>query len=133
MKKKKGYVIADIGVPLLTLVFVGIVIVAFSIFTRENKRINDLDRLGREYILRMESNGYLNDTNKNSLIQELKSMGASNISIQGSMSEVKYGDKINLAISCDVGIETIKMNGLKVTRSIENTTYSDTWSSTSKH
>ena len=133
MKKKKGYIIADIGIPLLTLVFVGIVIISFSIFTKESKRINDLDRLGREYILRMESNGYLSDTNRNTLTQELQAIGANNISIQGTMTPVPYASKINLSISCNFNVEKIKMDGLKVSRGIEKITYSDTWSSTSKH
>lgn len=133
MKKKNGYVIADLGIPLLTLVFVGIAIVSFSIYTTENKRINDLDRLGREYILRMESNGYLDDANKNTLMQELQAIGANNISIQGTMSEAPYGSKINLSISCNVDVETVKMDGLNVSREKEPIPYSDTWSSTSKH
>ena len=54
----------------------------------------------REYMLIMETEGYLPASDQTALIAELESYGLYNISLSGTtMREVNYGDRIYLKIS----------------------------------
>lgn len=54
----------------------------------------------REYMLIMETEGYLPASDQTALIAELESYGLYNISLSGTtMREVNYGDQIYLKIS----------------------------------
>ena len=54
----------------------------------------------REYMLIMETEGYLPAADQTALIAELESYGLYNISLSGTtMREVNYGDRIYLKIS----------------------------------
>ncbi len=54
----------------------------------------------REYMLIMETEGYLPAVDQTALIAELESYGLYNISLSGTtMREVNYGDRIYLKIS----------------------------------
>lgn len=54
----------------------------------------------REYMLIMETEGYLPTEDQTALIAELESYGLYNISLSGTtMREVNYGDRIYLKIS----------------------------------
>ena len=93
-----------------------------------------IDRMGRKYILQMETDGYLTAGNKNKLISSLESIGVKNISLAGTtMQNVAYGSEIDLMISCDVEVENITMEGFKIKKKIDTVRYSDTWSSTAKN
>lgn len=57
-------------------------------------------QIAREYMLLMETEGYLNSTDEANLIDELENAGLSNISLEGTtLSEVNYGDRIYLVIN----------------------------------
>lgn len=57
-------------------------------------------QVAREYILIMETEGYLSAADQVSLQAELESYGLYNISLSGTTtSEVNYGDRIYLCIS----------------------------------
>ncbi len=57
-------------------------------------------QVAREYILIMETEGYLSAADQASLQAELESYGLYNISLSGTTtSEVNYGDRIYLCIS----------------------------------
>jgi len=133
-RKSKGDVVTDLAIPLITLIIIGVLLVATLSFVKENKRLDDMDRIGRQYMLHMESDGYLTDANKQSLISKLESIGAKSISLSGTTtSSVEYGNEINLMISCDIEIDTINMKGFTVDRQKETVNYSDTWTSTAKN
>jgi len=53
----------------------------------------------REYILAMEVDGYLKDTNKTALIRKLSDLGVTDISFEDTtMSQADYGDRIVLHV-----------------------------------
>lgn len=57
-------------------------------------------QVAREYILIMETEGYLSAADQGALQAELESYGLYNISLSGTTtSEVNYGDRIYLGIS----------------------------------
>lgn len=132
--KKMGDIVTSFTMPLLTMVFISILLFIFLNATKQDKIADDLDRMGRKYMLHMETDGYLTAENKNELIRGLESIGVRNISLAGTtMQSVEYGSEINLMISCDVEIENITMEGFKIKKKIDSVRYSDTWSSTAKN
>ncbi len=132
--KKMGDIVTSFTMPLLTIVFVSILLFMFLNTTKQDKIADDLDRMGRKYILQMETDGYLTAGNKNKLISSLESIGVKNISLAGTtMQNVAYGSEIDLMISCDVEVENITMEGFKIKKKIDTVRYSDTWSSTAKN
>lgn len=57
-------------------------------------------QVAREYLLIMETEGYLSGTDQANLIAELEGYGLYNVSLAGTTtSEVEYGDRIYLCIS----------------------------------
>lgn len=132
--KKMGDIVTSFTMPLLSMVFISILLFIFLNATKQDKIADDLDRLGRKYMLHMETDGYLTAGNKNELISSLESIGVKNISLAGTtMQSVEYGSEINLMISCHVETENITMEGFKIKKKIDTVRYSDTWSSTAKN
>jgi hypothetical protein len=69
-----------------------------------------IEMLGREYILRMETEGFLTDGDKDNLIKNLNEFGVSNISLIGTTSvPVKYGDKIILHMEGKIQISSSRL------------------------
>ena len=93
MKKKKE---ASGVVENMLVALIGIVIGAFS-------GISDkwaMRQTAREYLLIMETEGYLKPADQSALIADLESEGLYNISISGTTTrEVNYGDRIYLKIT----------------------------------
>ena len=134
LKKRKGDIVSDFSIPLVTLVIVGLLLTVFLESVKQNKLLDDLDRIGRQYMLRMETYGYLKDNDKVELIEKLNDIGVKNISLVGTnFSSVSYGSDIQLHISCDVEVENVKMNRLNEVKNKEIVRYSDSWSSTAKN
>lgn len=76
-------------------------------FTNTN-RVQKVEQIGREYLLRMESDGYLTQVDQNELISDLLSLGyVRNVSVTAPMVEVGYGEKISLEIEYDLQIKSI--------------------------
>ena len=99
-KKKKASMIENMLVMMINMVvmcaFLVIIVGAFS-------SISDkwgMRQTAREYMLIMETEGYLPAADQTALIAELESYGLYNISLSGTtMREVNYGDRIYLKIS----------------------------------
>lgn len=69
-----------------------------------------IEMIAREYILRMETAGYLSEANQNQLCEELKEQGLFNLSLAGTTKEiVTYGEKIYLTISASLETKTFRM------------------------
>ena len=59
-----------------------------------------VSQVSRQYILKMETYGYLTEGDRDNLIDSLAEAGLTNISLAGTdMSEVGYGNEIKLYIS----------------------------------
>ncbi len=64
------------------------------------------DQIAREYILKMETQGYLSEAMKNNLISDLSNVGFDNINLQGTtMTKAEYGDEIVLMINAHLETE----------------------------
>ncbi len=81
--------------------------------------MNTMDRreaasqIVREYILRMESDGYLCEDTQLLLIEELEDIGLTNISLAGTtLTEVEYGNAITLEVNASVPMEEFGIENL---------------------
>ncbi len=64
------------------------------------------DQIAREYILKMETQGYLSEAMKNNLISDLSDAGFDSINLQGTtMTKAEYGDEIVLMINAHLETE----------------------------
>ncbi|MDO5292739.1 MAG: hypothetical protein Q4F05_08315 [bacterium] len=99
-KKRKGAIMENMLVMLLELIVVcAFIVIIFGVFSGINDKWG-VRQAAREYLLIMETEGYLNSTDQASLKTELESYGLYNISFSGTTtSEVNYGDRIYLCIS----------------------------------
>ena len=99
-KKKKASIMENMLVLLLMNIIVcAFLVVIFGAFSGISDKWG-MRQVAREYLLIMETEGYLSATDQANLIDELESYGLYNISLRGTtVSEVEYGDRIYLCIN----------------------------------
>lgn len=102
-RKSKGNVmdLVTIGITILAM---SIVVMAYLECTGLLMKKLEISQLSRRYILKMETEGYLDEQSKQSLLQELQALGVQSVDISGTtMQPVSYGDTIMLKIKGTVG------------------------------
>ena len=99
-KKKPASVIENMLVLLLEMIIVcAMLVVIFGAFAGISDKWG-MRQVAREYLLIMETDGYLSGTDQATMIAELESYGLYNISLSGTTTrEVEYGERIYLCIS----------------------------------
>lgn len=97
MKKEKGSMgdmlaacICMLAMTVLMLSYMGSVGVVFQKAA--------VSQLARKYILRMETVGELTAADRTVLLQELESLGATEITLEGTSGKAAYGEPIELRI-----------------------------------
>ncbi len=99
MKKREGSIL-DVLTVLVSILAMSVVMVAYLSNVQIVSVKEDISQVGRKYILRMETVGYLTATDRAYMNQELAALGLTNISLSGTtMSDVGYGNPITLKIS----------------------------------
>lgn len=100
LRKKSGSVIENMLVFLIgTIITTAFLVIVFGAFSSISNKWQ-MRQVSREYMLLMETEGYLNATDKAAMITELESFGLKNITITGTTtSQVSYGETIYLKIS----------------------------------
>ena len=112
MNKKSGSMMKMIPVLLAMAAMTAITVMYLTYMSDYDKR-ESADQIAREYILRMETQGYLSEEMKNNLISDLGDIGVKSINLQGTtMSKAAYGDEIVLMINADVETEEHVFEGL---------------------
>jgi hypothetical protein len=75
----------------------------------QNVNQNKVERVYRQYLFRMEREGYLTPTDKAGLLADLTALGLKNIDLTGtSFSAVGYGNEVRLVIKGDLEVDAIK-------------------------
>ena len=99
-KKKQASMIENMLVMMINMVVMcAFLVIIFGAFSGISDKWG-MRQTAREYMLIMETEGYLPAADQTALIAELESYGLYNISISGTtMREVNYGDRIYLKIS----------------------------------
>ena len=98
-KKKEGAVIENMLVALIGIVMMtAFLVIIFGAFSSISNKWQ-MRQVAREYMLLMETKGYLCDTDKATLLDELKEYGLKDVDLSGTtLSPVGYGDRIYLCI-----------------------------------
>lgn len=99
-KKKQASMIENMLVMMINMVIMcAFLVIIFGAFSGISDKWG-MRQTAREYMLIMETEGYLPAADQTALIAELESYGLYNISLSGTtMREVNYGDRIYLKIS----------------------------------
>ena len=99
-KKKKASMIENMLVMMINMVVMcAFLVIIFGALSSISDKWG-MRQTAREYMLIMETEGYLPAADQTALIAELESYGLYNISLSGTtMREVNYGDRIYLKIS----------------------------------
>lgn len=99
-KKKEASIIENMLVMLLELVVVcAFLVIIFGAFSGISDKWG-MRQVAREYMLLMETEGYLTSSDQAALIAELEEYGLYNISISGTTtSKQEYGSRIHLVIT----------------------------------
>ena len=99
-KKRKASVLENTLVMFVNLILVcAFLVIVFGAFSGVSDKWG-MRQVAREYMLIMETEGYLNATDQAALKAELESYGLYNISFSGTTTrEVDYGERIYLSIS----------------------------------
>ena len=99
-KKRKASVLENTLVMFVNLILVcAFLVIVFGAFSGVSDKWG-MRQAAREYMLIMETEGYLNATDQAALKAELESYGLYNISFSGTTTrEVDYGERIYLSIS----------------------------------
>ncbi len=98
MKRQKGNVgdVLTMGILVLALTVVMTSFIRCMALLQDK---SDIRGCARDYILRMETVGFLNGTDRRELIEELGEIGLEEISLDGTtMNEVPYGAPVTLCI-----------------------------------
>lgn len=99
-KKRKASVLENTLVMFVNLILVcAFLVIVFGAFSGVSDKWG-MRQVAREYMLIMETEGYLNATDQATLKAELESYGLYNINFSGTTTrEVDYGKRIYLCIS----------------------------------
>ena len=99
LKKKDGSIVDNILVAMVGITLVAaFLVIVFGAFSSISDKWG-MRQVAREYLLIMETEGYLKPEDQEGLISELEEYGLYNISLSGTTtSEVSYGDRIYLSI-----------------------------------
>lgn len=99
-KKKEASVMENMLVMMLEIIVVcAFLVIIFGAFSGISDKWG-MRQVAREYMLIMETEGYLKPTDEANLVTELESYGLYNISLSGTTrSEVDYGSRIYLNIN----------------------------------
>lgn len=99
LKKVKGNILGSAFTTLISILAFFIIIMVFISYLNDSNVPYTVKMLSREYILRMESKGYLDATSESELRDELEDLGIYDINF-GSTTKIKgdYGSEVVLEI-----------------------------------
>lgn len=109
LRKDQGSMIEFVYV-LSALVIVTIICIIMMDWYSDIDKKTKVEMISREYILRMESRGFLSEEDQEDLIRDLMEWGLTNISLAGTTIEaVEYGNKLSLCINGSIEIKTFRL------------------------
>ena len=115
LKVKKNGDIEQFIVFFFVFVSMAVIFVGYIYWTASVEKCYDLQRIANEYQYRIESDGYLTETNKESLLENLTDNGLKNISLDDTdFIPIQYGQEVKLHIQGDVEVYDFKVDFVKL-------------------
>jgi len=106
-------VIADMIPAVITVLVTGVLLFFYSSWVYNFETKEYINAIVREYILRMETKGYLIESDRNMLIEELQSKGLENLSLSGTtFTPVQNGEIVTLKISGEINYKKMKFSDI---------------------
>lgn len=98
IKKDSGSFLNFVPI-LITLVVMSAMLIVYSSWVKNLEGKSQVDIIARNYLLQMETEGYLTQSARDNLLADLEEIGMINISLTGTtLTEVGYGNQIHLKI-----------------------------------
>lgn len=105
--KSRGNVLDFLSI-MITILAMSIMVMAYLECTDLMMKKLEIGQISRKYILKMETEGYLKEPDKVSLLKELKGAGMSAVDLSGTtLQPVAYGDAIYLKIKGNIAGKVI--------------------------
>ncbi len=99
LRKNDGSV-GDVMPMCIFVICIAFVMISFADCVRVINVKTSVSQISRQYILRMETYGYLTENDRGDMLRSLSESGLENISLAGTdTSEVGYGNEIKLCIT----------------------------------
>ena len=113
MLKRKDKGILDQFLPAIIVIVLLAVLWTGSMISASNiDRSTDIQQVARTYLLKMETDGYLTEENRNLLLSDLTALDMEQIDLTGTtFSDVGYGNRIDLVIRGVVNLKDIDYKG----------------------
>ena len=97
---------------LVTIVFMGILWFGSMVTASNIDKSSALNQVTRKYILRMETDGYLTQENRTSMVSELQTLGVEGVDLTGtSLTDVGYGNQVILRVTGTLKVRSIAFRG----------------------
>lgn len=116
MKKKVGQV-EDFFVQMIGIILAFAVMLSGIHYADVTTKYNNANQIAREYILKMESHGGLDETDAPALIDKMDKKGYKNLDISESTfksERIQYGSEVRLVMKFDLYVKSIEINGLNI-------------------
>ena len=113
MLKRKDKGILDQFLPAIIVIVLLAVLWTGSMISASNiDRSSDIQQVARTYLLKMETDGYLTEENRNLLLSDLAALDMERIDLTGTtFSDVGYGNRIDLVIRGVVNLKDMDYKG----------------------
>lgn len=113
-KRLAGFsVLSDMIPVIITIVITGMLGIMFSMWVAQFEQKEAVNSIVREYLLRMETVGYLNSEDKDSLMQELQYHDVDEILLDGTtFTPVENGEQVVLKITGIMKVKQMHMESI---------------------
>lgn len=113
MLKRKDMGTLDQFLPAIVVIVLLAVLWTGSMVTASNiDRSNAIHQVARTYLLQMETDGYLTETNKVQMLSDLAKLDMVGIDLSGTtVTDVGYGNQIRLVIKGKVNLKDVRFRG----------------------
>lgn len=113
MLKRKDMGTLDQFLPAIVVIVLLAVLWTGSMVTASNiDRSNAIHQVARTYLLQMEADGYLTETNKVQLLADLANLDMVEIDLSGTtVTDAGYGNQIRLVIKGKVNLKDVQFRG----------------------
>lgn len=108
MEKKKCGSVLNILPVFLGIIAITILSLMYIYYVKDMDVREQAGQIARQYMLEMESTGYMTEDAQSSIIEALKAIGMNNINLSGTtMTEAGYGNEIVLVINAKAPVTEI--------------------------
>lgn len=111
MEEKKCGSIFNILPVFLGIIAITILSLMYLHFVRDMDKREQAEQIARQYMLEMESTGYMTEEAQEGLISRLHDIGINNINLSGTtMEDAGYGNEITLVINAKAPVTKFEIS-----------------------